>query len=150
MIGIVLASTGHFPYADAHVGALLLGNLLTAIMMRNELFLRVLYFLANHLLAKVCLGFLHPPFQTRTLIPLVQWPPLSVRLGVTSALQHLGGIHSGCATSGLAWILYKVVGILKNRSVTQHSVMAMGLVTNIAIIISVVSAFPWVRNAHHK
>ena len=29
-----------------------------------------------------------------------QWAPIWIKLGVTSALQHVGGIHSGCALSG--------------------------------------------------
>jgi len=38
-----MASLGRFSYAENHLGALVLGNLLCAILMRNELFLRVLY-----------------------------------------------------------------------------------------------------------
>lgn len=53
MVGVVLASTGHFPYGDTHIGALLLGNLMVAVLVRNETFGRILYFLVNHLLAKV-------------------------------------------------------------------------------------------------
>jgi hypothetical protein len=41
--GIVMAALGRFPYAENHLGALVLGNLLCAILMRNELFLRFLY-----------------------------------------------------------------------------------------------------------
>ncbi|KAM0270627.1 hypothetical protein ACHAQH_009370 [Verticillium albo-atrum] len=41
--GITLAALGHFPYAENHLGALVLGNLLFAVLMRNELFLRFLY-----------------------------------------------------------------------------------------------------------
>jgi hypothetical protein len=43
LTGIILASLGRFPYAENHLGALVLGNLLMAILMRNELFLRILY-----------------------------------------------------------------------------------------------------------
>ncbi|KAM0579023.1 hypothetical protein ACHAO2_003662 [Verticillium nonalfalfae] len=46
LTGIVLAILGRFPYAENHLGALLLGNLLTAVLMRNELFLRFLYFIS--------------------------------------------------------------------------------------------------------
>jgi len=45
-IGIVLAALDKFPYARNHLGALVLGNLLMAILMRNELFLRFLYLIA--------------------------------------------------------------------------------------------------------
>ena len=53
LVGIALAATEQFPYANNHTGALLLGNLLCAVMMRNELFMRILYALTNALLAKV-------------------------------------------------------------------------------------------------
>lgn len=44
--GIVLAALGRFAYAENHLGALVLGNLLMAILMRNELFGRFLYIVA--------------------------------------------------------------------------------------------------------
>lgn len=47
-IGILLAALDKFPYARNHLGALVLGNLLMAILMRNELFLRFLYLIAIH------------------------------------------------------------------------------------------------------
>lgn len=52
-IGIIMASIGRFQYADNHLGALVLGNLLAAILMRNELFLRFLYTLSNYGLRSV-------------------------------------------------------------------------------------------------
>lgn len=51
--GIVLAALGRFPYAEDHMGALVLGNLLCAILMRNELFLRFLYIIAIYGLRSV-------------------------------------------------------------------------------------------------
>jgi hypothetical protein len=53
LTGIVLAALGRFSYADNHLGALVLGNLLTAILMRNELFLRILYIVAIYGLRSV-------------------------------------------------------------------------------------------------
>lgn len=129
-IGLVLAGVGRFEYAVNHSGALVLGNLLCAVMMRNELFLRFLFLIANTFFAK--------------------WPPLCIRLAITSILQHIGGIHSGCATSGLAWLLYKVIELCRHASVNQKSVIAMGIVTSVAVTISVISAFPWIRNQHHN
>ena len=52
-IGIVLASLGRFQYAENHLGALVLGNLLFAVLMRNELLLRVLYMVAIYGLRSV-------------------------------------------------------------------------------------------------
>jgi hypothetical protein len=62
LIGIILAATGHFRYAENHLGALVLGNLLMAILMRNELFVRFLYLVAIYGLRSV--GF-HVLLSTR-------------------------------------------------------------------------------------
>lgn len=43
LAGIILAALDRFPYAKNHLGALVLGNLLFAVLFRNELFLRFLY-----------------------------------------------------------------------------------------------------------
>jgi len=55
LTGIILAALGRFPYAENHLGALVLGNLLCAILMRNELFLRFLYMIAIYGLRGVSL-----------------------------------------------------------------------------------------------
>lgn len=46
LTGIIMAGLGRFPYAVEHSGAMVLGNLLFAVLMRNELFLRFLYMIA--------------------------------------------------------------------------------------------------------
>ena len=53
-LGVLLAGLGKFPYADKHSGALVLGNLLAAVLFRNELFLRSLYLVAIYGLKGVC------------------------------------------------------------------------------------------------
>ena len=53
LAGIVMTALGRFPYAGNHLGALVLGNLLCAILMRNELFLRFLYTIAIYGLRSV-------------------------------------------------------------------------------------------------
>ncbi|KAF8526068.1 hypothetical protein BU17DRAFT_74410 [Hysterangium stoloniferum] len=130
LTGVVLAATGHFPYARKYTGALVLGNLYFAILMRNELFGRFLYLIVNTLFAK--------------------WPPLWWRLGCTSVLQHLGGIHSGCATSGFIWLIFKVTEVIIDRANNHEATIVMGVVTNVLILISVLSAFPWIRNNFHN
>lgn len=54
LVGIILAGVGRFRYAENHLGALVLGNLLLAVMMRNELLLRILYTIAIYGLRSVC------------------------------------------------------------------------------------------------
>ncbi|KAG2015605.1 nonribosomal peptide synthetase 12 [Coprinopsis cinerea AmutBmut pab1-1] len=130
LVSLFLAIAGVWDYPRRYTGAMVLGNLYVAILIRNEAFGRLLYLLVNTLFAK--------------------WPPLQFRLGCTSALQHLGGIHSGCATSGCIWLLYRVVTILINHRINHSSVLVMGVITNIIVMISIASAFPWVRNTHHN
>jgi hypothetical protein len=43
--------------------------------------------------------------------------------------------------------VYKVVDIIKYRALQHPSVIATGIITNIAVIISVLSAFPWIRKS---
>lgn len=66
LVGIVLAIVGSFPYAENHLGALVLGNLLFAVLMRNELFLRFLYLVSIYGLRSVCLIVLKPRSSTDT------------------------------------------------------------------------------------
>jgi hypothetical protein len=75
---------------------------------------------------------------------------LKFRLGCTSALQHLGGIHSGCALSGCTWLIFKLVTIFIDHQNNHDAVLVMGVITNMLVCISIASAFPWVRNTHHK
>lgn len=54
-VGIVLAASGHFPYARKWTGAMALGNLNFAVLMRNEIFGRCLYLFVNTCFAKVAI-----------------------------------------------------------------------------------------------
>jgi hypothetical protein len=53
LVGMILAGVGPFHYAQNHIGALVLGNLLFAVLMRNELLLRILYTIAIYGLRSV-------------------------------------------------------------------------------------------------
>jgi hypothetical protein len=53
VIGLALAASGHFPYGVKYSGAIVVANFNTAILMRNEVFGRLLYLLVNTLFAKV-------------------------------------------------------------------------------------------------
>ncbi|EJD44886.1 hypothetical protein AURDEDRAFT_88007 [Auricularia subglabra TFB-10046 SS5] len=130
LLGVIFAATGRFPYAENHLGALVLGNLLAAILVRNEIFGRFLYLFVNCLFA--------------------EWTPLWFRLTCTSILQHLGGVHSGCATSALIWLLYKMIEMFIHNKLQHLAVILSGVITNLAVVLSIASAFPWVRNNHHN
>ncbi|THU85717.1 hypothetical protein K435DRAFT_685032 [Dendrothele bispora CBS 962.96] len=130
IVGIVLAATNTWTYPRHYTGAFVLGNLQAAILVRNELFGRLLYLIVNTLFAK--------------------WTPLRFRLLLTSVLQHLGGIHSACAVSGFMWLIFKVILIATDMNNNHVAVFVMGIVTMCAILVSILSAFPWVRNTHHN
>lgn len=74
LTGIVLNACGRFSYAENHLGALVLGNLLCAILMRNELFLRFLYLISIYGLRSVRLPsspLIHPQAANRGMISSV-------------------------------------------------------------------------------
>ena len=45
------------------------------------------------------------------------------------------------------WLIFKIVDIIRHRSVYHRSVIITGIITNVLVIISVLSAFPWVRKS---
>jgi len=104
---------------------------MVAILVRNGIFGRFLYLIINTLFAK-------------------DRAPLWWRLGCTSVVQHLGGIHSGCAVSGLIWLITYVVDIYRHHGLYHSSVLATGMINLVCIIIAMMAAFPWVRNNHHN
>jgi len=58
MVGLGLAASGHFPYAATYAGSIAVANLNFSILMRNEVFGRLLYLFFNTFFAKVrCLRF---------------------------------------------------------------------------------------------
>lgn len=48
------------------------------------------------------------------------------------------------------WLTYKVVNTYRNHINENNAILAVGLLTNVAVIVTAVAAFPWVRNTHHK
>lgn len=54
LAGIIMAALNRFPYAENHLGALVLGNLLCAVLFRNELWMRFLYTISIYGLRSVC------------------------------------------------------------------------------------------------
>ena len=69
----------------------------------------------------------------------------AVRCGVSK--QALVSFEWTSLTALLSWLVYKVVDIIRYRAVQHPSVLATGIITNVAVIISVLSAFPWIRKS---
>ena len=75
-----------------------------------------------------------------------------MRIFLTAFLQHIGGIHSGCATSSIAWFIFVLVRSFQNH-VAQHIpkvLLAWGVVTVVITAVVLIAAAPWVREYHHK
>ncbi|ELU38863.1 hypothetical protein AG1IA_07102 [Rhizoctonia solani AG-1 IA] len=130
LAGMIAAGAGKFPYAHSNTGGIVIGNILAGVVVRNELFGRLLYLLVNALFAK--------------------WTPLWWRLCCSSVLQHLGGIHSGCSVSAIGWLIYNLVELFRNRSAVAPAVLAMGATVLVTVAFTAVAATPWIRNTHHK
>ena len=102
-----------------YTDALVLGNLGTAILGRNELFGRLLYLLTNMLFAKVCTGGPHWVLGHRSLThTFCPWFRL---------VQHLGG-HSGCTRS---WHIFRLVLIFNNHKDNPDPVLLAGAVMSV-------------------
>ncbi|TFY58161.1 hypothetical protein EVJ58_g6589 [Rhodofomes roseus] len=124
------AVSGHWPYAYRYGGAMAIGNFNVSVLVRNEIFGRCLYGFVNACFAK--------------------WAPLWWRLGCTSVLQHLGGIHSGCAVSGVIWLTLRTVHVYVDHAIYPNALLAWAVIANLSLFITMVAGFPWVRNSHHN
>jgi hypothetical protein len=66
LVGLILATQDEWQYPWGYSSPLCLGNLLAAVLVRNELFGRILYLLVNKLFAKVRSGILITHFASLT------------------------------------------------------------------------------------
>jgi len=80
VIGLVLAAANVWTYPRHYTGAFVLGNLQAAILVRNELFGRLLYLIVNTLFAKVkCHIHLEPRvFTVNLAYSGHHWPSVSL------------------------------------------------------------------------
>ncbi|CUA69836.1 Palmitoyltransferase AKR1 [Rhizoctonia solani] len=130
LVGMITAGLGHFPYAHENTGGIVIGNILAGVVVRNEIFGRLLYLVVNTLFAK--------------------WTPLWFRLAWTSILQNLGGIHSGCSVSAVGWLVYNLVHLFRHHEDIAVGVLVMGIIVCLMIVFTCISAIPWIRNTHHN
>ena len=80
----------------------------------------------------------------------LQWPPLWFRLGISSILQHLGGVHTGCAISGTMWLLFRICLVTVDSAKYNPAIIVTGFGNLICLVIAMTVAIPWIRNHHHK
>ncbi|KAL3741741.1 hypothetical protein ACJRO7_017242 [Eucalyptus globulus] len=131
VVALILAVTGHFPYARNRAAIFSITNIFALTLCRSEAFLRVAFWLAVELLGH-------------------SWVPLFVKTATTSLLQSLGGIHSGCGVSSLAWLVYALVLTLNDRDNTSPEIIGVALAILALIALSSLAAFPLVRHLHHN
>ncbi|KAH0698812.1 hypothetical protein KY284_013027 [Solanum tuberosum] len=128
---LILASTGNFPYARKKAVLFSIGNIFALTLCRSEAFLRVVFWLAVN-----CLGW--------------SWIPIRIKTIVTSLLQSLGGIHSGCAISSIAWLVYALIQTLNDKENTSPEIVGVAFAILSLLFLSSLAAFPLVRHLHHN
>ncbi|KAF2305258.1 hypothetical protein GH714_003361 [Hevea brasiliensis] len=131
MIGLVLAATRNFPYARNRAALFAIANILALTLCRSEAFLRVVFWLAVKVLGR-------------------SWVPLLIKTASTSLLQSLGGIHSGCGVSSIAWLIYALVLTLKDRENTSSQIIGVASTILSLLCVSALAAFPLFRHLHHN
>lgn len=129
--GLVLAATGEFPYARNRAALFSIANIFALVLCRSEAFLRIVFWLAVTVLGR-------------------SWVPLRLKTMTTSLLQSLGGIHSGCGISSIAWLIYALVLTLKDRENTTPEIIGVASAILGLICLSSLAAFPLVRHLHHN
>lgn len=128
---LALAATGHFDYAKRRAALFAIGNVLALTLCRSEALLRVVFWLAVKALGPA-------------------WVPIPVKTAATAFLQSLGGIHSGCGVSSVAWLVYALILTLHRRSETSPEIIAAASSVLALLSLSCVAAFPLVRHPHHN
>ncbi|EKM53357.1 uncharacterized protein PHACADRAFT_259674 [Phanerochaete carnosa HHB-10118-sp] len=132
-IGISCTRYNFWRYAERNAAALALGNLTAAVACRNEFFLRYAIFWP-------------------TVKAFQKWTPLRWRIFLTAFIQHIGGIHSGCAVSAVAWLFFLVIREFQKRYAkhTPSVVLAWGIITLVFVNVTMWAAMPWIRAHHHN
>ncbi|KAM3306704.1 adenylate-forming reductase [Capsicum chacoense] len=128
---LVLACTGNFAYARRKAVLFSIGNIFALTLCRSEAFLRGLFWFAVN-----CFGW--------------SWIPIQIKTIFTSLLQSLGGIHSGCAISSIAWLIYALVLTLNDKENTSPEIVSVAFAILLLLSLSSLVAFPLVRHLHHN
>ena len=78
------------------------------------------------------------------------WAPRFLRNLITNFLLHIGGVHSGCGTSGLAWLIYGAVYLVLDRHTLTAWVVALGYILMALVAMACLSAIPKLRFVRHN
>ncbi|KAJ0247056.1 Transmembrane protein [Hirschfeldia incana] len=131
VVALFLAATGRFTYARKRASLFSIANILALTLCRSEAFLRLVFYLTVTILGR-------------------SFVPLRLKIAVTSLLQSLGGIHSGCGVSSIVWLVYSLVLTLKDRDNTSTAIIAVASAILSLLCLTSAAAFPLVRHLHHN
>ncbi|KAJ8761483.1 hypothetical protein K2173_001616 [Erythroxylum novogranatense] len=106
IICLALAAAGKLPYARSRPALFSIANILALTLCRSEAFLRVAFWLSVKIFGR-------------------SWVPLPIKTAITSLLQSVGGIHSGCGISSIAWMTYALVLTLIDRDNTSPAIIGV-------------------------
>ncbi|KAG2291346.1 hypothetical protein Bca52824_038015 [Brassica carinata] len=126
-----LHSTGRFNYARNGASMFSIANILALTLCRSEAFLRLVFYLTVTILGR-------------------SFVPLRIKIAVTSLLQSLGGIHSGCGVSSIVWLVYSLILTLKDRDNNSTAIIAVASAILSLLCLTSAAAFPLVRHLHHN
>ncbi|KQK08701.1 adenylate-forming reductase 06235 [Brachypodium distachyon] len=129
-LGLAFAATGRFPAGRQHAAVFAMGNILALTLCRSEAVLRAVFWLVVALLGRRVV-------------------PVAVKTGVTAILQSLGGVHSGCGVSSLAWLAYALAQARRELHVNVNA-LGVGAAILGLLALSCAAAFPLVRHLHHN
>ncbi|KAK1268721.1 hypothetical protein QJS04_geneDACA008219 [Acorus gramineus] len=124
-----LAASGRFDYAKRHAALFAMANILILTLSRSEAFLRLLFSLSVLTLHRL---------------------PLPLKTAATSFLQSLGGVHSGCGVSSLAWLTYALIMTIHHRDEYSKVIVAVASTILALLCLSCLAAFPLLRHLHHN
>ncbi|KAG6546288.1 hypothetical protein Mapa_012328 [Marchantia paleacea] len=128
---VALAGSGRLPAAEQNAAAISVANIVAVVLVRSEVFLRFLFWLVVK-----CLGH--------------SWVPRFIKTTVTSILQSIGGIHSGCGLSSVMWLIYAVELAFEDRRTNPSLILGLAIAILFLIVISITAAFPILRHHHHN
>nr|KYP53304.1 hypothetical protein KK1_024679 [Cajanus cajan] len=131
IVALALSAVGNFPYAKKRATLFSIGNILALTLCRSEAFLRVIFWLAVKTLGRPCVS-------------------LGIKTATTSFLQSVGGIHSGCGVSSIAWLVYSSVLTLRNKDKTSPEIIVVAFTILSLLLLSSLAAFPLLRHLHHN
>ncbi|KAK1302019.1 hypothetical protein QJS10_CPB12g01073 [Acorus calamus] len=129
VVFLSLAASGHFDYAKRHAAVFAMANILILTLSRSEAFLRLLFSLS---------------------VLTLRGLPLPLKTAATSLLQSLGGVHSGCGVSSLAWLTYALIMTIHHRDEYSKVIVVVASTILALLCLSCLAAFPLLRHLHHN